>query len=56
MTFAETIAFMDERGYVVYDFTGVQPRPYDGALGLCEVAFAKSDGLLRSSLDWDKYE
>jgi FkbM family methyltransferase len=56
MTFAETIAFMDERGYVVYDFTGFQPRPYDGALGLCEVAFAKSDGLLRSSLDWDKYE
>jgi FkbM family methyltransferase len=56
MTFAEAIAFMDERNYVVYDFTSFQPRPYDGALGLCEVAFAKRDGMLRSSLDWDRYE
>jgi len=53
-SFAQIIAFMDERDYVPYDFTSFQTRPYDGALGLCEVAFARRHGLLRSFGGWAK--
>jgi len=56
MSFVDAVAFMADLGYVPYDFTGFQSRPYDGALALCEVAFARQGGFLRSFLDWDKYE
>ena len=53
-SFAEIIAFMAERQYVPYDFTSFQKRPYDGALGLCEIAFARQQGILRNFGGWSK--
>ena len=50
--FVEMTAAMDDVGYVPYDFTWFGKRPYDGAIGLCEVAFARKDGALRSYLGW----
>jgi FkbM family methyltransferase len=50
--FHEMIALMADYGYRVYDFTMFLSRPYDGAIGLCEVAFAREDGFLRSHADW----
>jgi FkbM family methyltransferase len=52
MPFSESVAHMAEIGYRPYDFTSFQHRPYDGALAICELAFAREDGLLRSHLDW----
>jgi FkbM family methyltransferase len=49
---AEVVAFMQERGYVVYDFAGFGRRPYDGALGQCDICFVKQDGYLRQSGRW----
>jgi FkbM family methyltransferase len=51
-TAAEMIQIMADFGYVLYDFTSFQFRPYDGALGLCEAPFAKANGLLRSHAGW----
>jgi len=51
-TLAELIAFMAGRGYLPYDFPWFLRRPHDGALGLCDVAFAREDGLLRASARW----
>lgn len=56
MVFDEAVEYMKVRGYSVYDFTGFQSRPYDRALALCEVAFARTDGALRSFAGWDKYD
>ena len=53
-SFAEIISFMAERGYVPYDFTSFQKRPYDGAIGLCEIAFARQAGILRNFGGWQK--
>ncbi|SOE20910.1 methyltransferase, FkbM family [Spirosomataceae bacterium TFI 002] len=48
----EVIAFMKERGYVIYDFPGFSNRPLDGALGQIDICFAKEDGYLRASHQW----
>ena len=48
----EIIEFMASRKYEIYDITGVLRRPYDGALGQIDLAFAKQDGVLRSSHEW----
>jgi FkbM family methyltransferase len=50
--FVETIQLMADYGYVPYDFTEFGFRPYDQALGLCEIAFARRHGVLRSYLGW----
>jgi FkbM family methyltransferase len=42
------ISFMAERDYVLYDFTWFGRRKFDGALELCEAAFVRRDGYLRS--------
>jgi FkbM family methyltransferase len=52
--FVEMTATMDDLGYVPYDFTWFGKRPHDGAIGLCEVAFARKSGTLRSYLGWNK--
>ena len=52
--FVEMTAAMDELGYVPYDFTWFGKRPHDGAIGLCEVAFARKRGTLRKHLGWHK--
>jgi FkbM family methyltransferase len=46
------IEFMANKNYEIYDITGVLRRPYDGALGQMDLAFAKKDGILRSSNKW----
>ena len=43
----EVIAFMAERGYELYDIPGSGRRPYDGALGQVDFAFARTQGTLR---------
>lgn len=50
--FYDVVNFMFERGYVAYDFPGISRRPYDGALGQCDICFVKSDGFLRASNNW----
>lgn len=49
---AKLIGLMDELGYAPYDFTTFQKRPHDNANGLCEIAFARENGTLRSFHGW----
>ncbi len=46
--FTEVVRFMAEQDYHAYDLTYFCRRPFDGALGLAEVVFAKGDGILRA--------
>jgi len=55
MRFDEYVSLMNELGYQFYDVSGFQRRPYDGALAICEIAFARADGTLRSFEGWDIY-
>lgn len=48
----EVIAFMKDKGYVIYDFPGFSNRPIDGALGQIDICFVKEDGHLRQSHLW----
>ena len=48
----EVIAFMASRGYEIYDITEFHRRPYDGALGQVDIAFALGSGSLRASSQW----
>ncbi len=50
--FDEVVAFMKDQGYVVYDFPGFLRRPHDGALGQCDICFAKANGVLRANNFW----
>lgn len=52
LSFDQMIQIMADYGYKPYDFTTFQRRPYDGAPGLCELAFAKEQGILRSYHGW----
>jgi FkbM family methyltransferase len=44
--------FMEAHNYWVYDIAGVIRRPFDGAVGLVDVCFAREGGLLRHSNAW----
>ncbi len=46
------IAYMTERGYVIYDFAGFTNRPIDMALGQLDICFVKEDSILRQSHGW----
>ncbi len=48
----DIISFMNEQGFVVYDFLDGTYRPYDNALGQLDVAFVKRHGFFRSSIKW----
>jgi len=48
----EVISFMFDRGYELYDITGYQRRPYDGALGQADLAFVKAEGRFRAERKW----
>ena len=50
----EVVAFMQSRGFAVYDFAGFMRRPRDGALGQADVCFARENGILRQSSNWSK--
>jgi FkbM family methyltransferase len=45
--FGDVVAYMRERGFVVYDFYGGHLRLLDGALAMTNVAFVKEDGRFR---------
>jgi hypothetical protein len=47
--FAETVSFMKERGFVVYDFCGQMRRESDGALFQTDVIFTREDSALRKA-------
>jgi len=46
--FYEVIAYMKERGFVVYDIVPAWNRPLDGALGQADVIFVPQNGPLRA--------
>lgn len=48
----DCINYMHQNGYQIYDITEFLRRPYDGALGQVDFAFAKNQGILRSSNQW----
>jgi len=51
--FDEVVAFMAAHSYSVYDIGDPIRRPFDGALGLIDVFFARTDGQLRRrSSEW----
>jgi len=45
----EAVAFMKQRGFVVYDLFGGLRRPLDGALAQLDIAFVKDQGPFRTS-------
>ena len=44
----EVVSYMKELGFVVYDIYGGHSRPLDGALGQCDIAFVKEQGMFRN--------
>jgi FkbM family methyltransferase len=44
--------FLHDIGFEPYDIPGFSRRPFDGALGQVDIAFAKRAGLLRASSSW----
>jgi FkbM family methyltransferase len=46
----EVVPFMAERGYFVYDVAGFIRRPYDGAIGMMDLCFART--LRGSESEW----
>jgi len=45
--FFDVVSYMKHEGFVVYDIYGDRRRPLDGALGQCDVAFVREDGMFR---------
>jgi FkbM family methyltransferase len=43
----EVIAYLNERGFVVYDVLSIQHRPLDGAVSMMDLAFVKESSFLR---------
>jgi len=52
-TTSDCVTFMHDNGYDLYDITEYLRRPYDGALGQVDLAFALREGTLRSSNRWN---
>lgn len=52
-TTSDCVRFMHDNGYELYDITEYLRRPYDGALGQVDLAFALREGTLRSSNRWN---
>lgn len=51
-TLDKSIAFMSERGFIPYEFVDFLRRPLDGAMGQCDILFARRDHTLISDLRW----
>ena len=49
---SDVINYMLLRDYVVYDFPGFLRRPFDGALGQCDICFVKKNGFLKKHNGW----
>lgn len=48
-TFADVIAYMDRHGFSVYEIYTPTYRPLDDAMGQVDIAFVKTDGILRAT-------
>lgn len=51
-SFVSVCDFMRGVGFEPYDICGFSRRPYDGALGHTDIAFARRDGFLRKHHQW----
>jgi FkbM family methyltransferase len=51
-TLDQTFAFMSERGFVPYEFVDFLRRPLDGAMGQCDILFARRSHTLVSDRRW----
>lgn len=51
-TLDKSIAFMSARGFVPYEFVDFLRRPLDGAMGQCDILFARHDHALVSDRRW----
>ena len=51
--FADVVAYMKDRGFVVYDIAGGYTRPLDGALAQVDLTFVKEGGRFRTSHLYD---
>jgi len=52
--FAEMVAFMQNRGYALYDIWALWHRPLDGALGQGDFLFIREDHPLRRDARWSQ--
>lgn len=52
--FAEVVAFMRDRGFVVHDMLNGLFRPNDRALGVIDLAFVPQDAPLRRRQEWNR--
>ena len=50
--FAEVNAFMQDRGFVVYDILSLLRRPLDGALAQMDVGYVRRNSVLRRDKRW----
>ncbi|NGO52237.1 FkbM family methyltransferase [Allomesorhizobium camelthorni] len=50
--FADTVTFMKDHGFVVYDIVDGIFRPLDAALGQIDLVFVKEDGMFRQKSGW----
>lgn len=53
LTFIEVVNFMLEQEFALYDFGGFLRRPYDNAIGQCDICFVKENGQFRTSNSWN---
>jgi hypothetical protein len=53
-TLDETIAHMSALGFIPYEFVDLLRRPLDGAMGQCDILFARKKHPLVSDLRWAK--
>lgn len=47
--FFDIVLYMKNQGFVVYDIYAGVNRPFDGALGQCDIAFVKEQGMFREN-------
>jgi len=48
----DVVAFMKERGFVVYDLLDYSQRPLDGAMSSLDMAFVRESGMFRKDHSW----
>jgi FkbM family methyltransferase len=51
-TLDDTVAHMSSLGFVPYEFVDVNRRPLDGAMGRCDILFARRSSQLLSDPRW----
>ncbi len=55
-TFAQTVAYMAGRGYVLYDISSIAYRPRDGAAAELDLVFCRQDSKLREFKSYRTHE